>query len=66
LEWATKACALRPEAYWMLKTKAFIQAELGDKQAAIETAKLGLVGATKANNSDYINVLQQAITDWSK
>lgn len=66
LEWATKACALRPEAYWMLKTKAFIQAELGDKQAAIETAKLGLVGATKANNSDYINALQQAITDWSK
>lgn len=66
LEWSTKACALRPDAYWMLKTKAFIQAELGDKQAAIETAKLGLVGATKANNSDYINLFEQAIKDWSK
>jgi hypothetical protein len=66
LEWSTKACALRPDAFWMLKTKAFIQAELGDKQAAIETAKQGLVGATKANNSDYITIFEQAIKDWSK
>jgi hypothetical protein len=66
LEWSTKACTLRPDAYWMLKTKAFIQAELGDKQAAIETAKQGLVGATKAKNTDYITVFEQAIKDWSK
>lgn len=66
LEWSTKACTLRPDAYWMLKTKAFIQAELGDKQAAIETAKQGLVGASKAKNTDYITVFEQAIKDWSK
>lgn len=66
LDWSNKACSMRPEAYWMLKTKAFIQAELGDKKAAIETATLGLISATKAKNADYTNVFEQAIKDWSK
>lgn len=53
LEWSTKAVELRPEAYWMYLTKCKIQAELGDKKAAAETAKKGKEIAEKENDSEY-------------
>lgn len=66
LDWATKACELRPEAFWMWRTKALIQAELGDKTGAIASAKKGLELAEKAKNTDYIELFQTAIETWSK
>ena len=66
LEWVNKALVSNPNAFWMLRTKANIQKELGDKKGAIETAKLGLVAAEKANNKNYISMLSALISEWSK
>lgn len=66
LVWVEKAIELRPEAYWMVRLKALLQAESGDKKAAIETAKKALELATKEDNQDYIKMLNKSIEEWSK
>lgn len=67
LEWINKAISLNPEApYWMLRKKSLIQAELGDFKGAVETAKLSLTAAEKAENNDYIRMNKAAIEEWSK
>jgi hypothetical protein len=52
--------------YWQLRMKSLIQAKLGDKKAAIETAKLSLAAAEKAKNDDYVKMNSDSIKDWSK
>lgn len=52
--------------FYILRQKALIQAKLGDKAGAVETAKLSLAGAQKANNQDYIKMNQDSIKEWSK
>lgn len=52
--------------FYILRQKSLIQAKLGDKTGAIETAKLSLAGAQKANNADYIKMNQDSIKEWSK
>ncbi|MES2555718.1 MAG: DUF2911 domain-containing protein [Bacteroidota bacterium] len=64
--WVEKAIELRPEAYWIVRLKALIQAEMGDKKAATETAKKALELATKEDNQDYIKMLNKSIEEWSK
>jgi hypothetical protein len=66
LAWSTKACELKPEAFWMLRTKSLIQAELGKKKEAIETAKAGLELAKKAGNSAYTTMFEESLKSWSK
>jgi hypothetical protein len=66
LEWANKAAELSPEAYWILRVKALIQAETGDKTAAIETAKTAKTFAEKDDNKDYVKMLDESIKEWSK
>ncbi|MFN6084493.1 MAG: DUF2911 domain-containing protein [Fluviicola sp.] len=61
LEWSTKAVELRPEAYWMYLTKAQIQLELGDKTAAIETAKKGKELAEKEKDNGFISSFDKII-----
>jgi hypothetical protein len=46
--------------------KSQIQAKLGDKKGAIETAKVSLAAAQAAKNEDYVKMNQDSITDWSK
>lgn len=66
-EWATKAVEMRgDDAYWMLRVKALIEAELGDYKAAIETAKKGLAAAEKAKNTANIALNKASIEEWSK
>lgn len=65
-EWINKAVEMRPDAYWIVRVKALIQAEMGDKAGAIETAKVALDLATKAENQDYIKMLNESIAEWSK
>jgi tetratricopeptide (TPR) repeat protein len=66
-EWATKAVEMRGEdAYWMLRVKALIEAELGDYKAAIETAKKSLLAAEKGENKAYIAMNKASIEEWSK
>jgi hypothetical protein len=67
LEWSTKACDLRgDEAFWMLRLKSLIQAELGDYKGAIETAKRSLASAEAAKYQSYIDMNKASIEEWSK
>ena len=64
LEWVTKALELQPDTYYMMRTKALIQKELGDVKAAIDTAKKTIVLAEKAGNKQYITMLTNYIKEW--
>jgi tetratricopeptide (TPR) repeat protein len=66
LEWSTKACEMRPEAYWMLRTKALLQAENGDFKGAIETAKKSIELAEKDGDAAYVKMNKTSIEEWSK
>lgn len=66
LEWATKASDMNPEAFWILRTKSLIQAELGDKKGAIESAKKGLALSEKTKYDNYTNMFKESLKEWSK
>ena len=66
LEWVNKAVEMNPDAFWMTRQKSLIQADLGDKKGAIETAKTSLAVAEKAGNADYVKMNKESIAEWSK
>ncbi len=70
LEYVNKAISLAPTTdptpYWILRLKSLIQAKMGDKKNAIETAKLSLTAATASQNSDYVKMNNDSIKEWSK
>ncbi len=51
-------------AFWMLRKKSLIQADLGMKKEAIATAKQSLEGAKKANNSDFVKMNEDSLKEW--
>ena len=68
LSWMDKAMILRggDAPFWMLRKKALIQAELKDYKGAIETAKLSLEAAKKAEYASYIKANEESIAEWTK
>ncbi len=67
LEYINKSISMQPEApFYMLRQKSLVQAKLGDKKGAIETAKLSLKAAEQAKNDDYIKMNKDSILQWSK
>jgi len=66
LEWMQKATEGDNPEFWYLRRMSLIQADLGDKAGAIETAKKSLAGAEKANNADYIKMNKESIAAWTK
>ena len=52
--------------FWYTRQKSLIQAKLGDKKGAIETAKISLAAAQVAKNADYIKLNEESIKEWSK
>lgn len=66
LAWVNKAIEQRPTAFWMLRTKSLIQAELGDFKGAIETAKVSLAEAEKASYTTYVDLNKASISEWEK
>jgi hypothetical protein len=67
LTYVNKALELKKESpYWYTKLKSLIQAKLGDKKGAIETAKISLAAAKVAKNNDYIKMNEDNILEWSK
>lgn len=52
--------------FYFLRQKSLIQAKMGDKKGAIETAKLSLAASEKANNNDYVKMNKDSIQEWSK
>lgn len=70
LEFVNKAIAMtavgKDIPFWYQRLKSLVQAKLGDKKGAIETAKLSLAGATKEKNDDYAKMNTDSIKEWSK
>lgn len=67
LNYVNKALELKKESpFWYTKLKSLIQAKLGDKKGAIETARLSLAAAKAAKNNDYIKMNEDNILEWSK
>lgn len=67
LSYVNKALELnKATPYWYTKLKSLIQAKLGDKKGAIETAKISLAAAKEAKNNDYVKMNEDNITEWSK
>lgn len=68
LEYVSKSIEMQngEAPFYMLRQKSLIQAALGDKQGAIETAKQSLSAAEKAGNEDYVKMNRNSILEWSK
>ncbi len=70
LEYVNKALGMgkagEDAPFWYLRLKSLIQAKLGNKSGAIETARLSLAGAEKAKNGDYVKMNNDSIKEWSK
>ncbi|AWA30418.1 dihydrolipoamide dehydrogenase [Flavobacterium magnum] len=67
LEYINKALELKqPNPFWYTRQKSLIQAKLGDKKGAIETAKISLAAAEAAKNADYVKMNKDSISEWSK
>lgn len=67
LEYVNKAIDLnKDKPFWYTRQKSLIQAKLGDKKGAIETAKISLAAATAAKNNDYVKMNNDSIAEWSK
>lgn len=63
--WVSKATDMAGEqAFWMLRKKSLIEADMGKKQEAIATAKRSLASAQKANNADYVKMNKESIAEW--
>ncbi len=64
-EWVSKATEMAgDDAFWMLRRKSLIEAEMGKKDQAIATAKKSLASAEKANNADYVKMNKKSIAEW--
>lgn len=67
LEYVNKAIDMnKDKPFWYSRQKSLIQAKLGDKKGAIETAKVSLAAATVAKNDDYVKMNNDSISEWSK
>lgn len=68
LNYINKSIELRKDdvPYWYTRLKSTIQGKLGDKKGAIETAKISLAAAEKADNQDYVKMNKDSIAEWSK
>lgn len=67
LGYLNKAIELnKDKPFWMYRVKSLIQAKMGDKKGAIETAKTSLTMATEAKNADYMKMNNESIAEWSK
>jgi hypothetical protein len=66
LDFCDKAFAKGEPKFWMLRHKSLVQAKIGDKKGAIESAKKSLALAQEAKNPDYIRMNEASIKEWSK
>ena len=67
LEYVNKALELnKDKPFWYTRQKSLIQAKLGDKKGAIETAKISMEAAKTAKNDDYVKMNSDSIAEWTK
>lgn len=64
-EWINKSLEMgNPNAFWILRRKSLIAADLGKKEEAIAAAKKSLVEAEKAGNQDYVKMNKDSLKEW--
>ena len=63
-QWVDMAVAKSPDAYWMWRSKSLIEAKMGDKKAAIESAKKSMALAAAAPNPDYVRLNKISLEEW--
>jgi Protein of unknown function (DUF2911) len=66
LEFVDKAFEKGKPQFWMLRHKSLVQAKIGDKKGAIDSATKSLEMAKEAKNNDYIRMNEASIKEWSK
>jgi len=66
LEWADKAVAQNPKAYWVLLLKAKIQAKSNDKKGAATTAAQVVTLAKEDQDDAYVKLAEQIIAESKK
>ena len=67
LTYVNKALEMsKDKPFWYNRLKSLIQAKQGDKNGAIETAKISLASAEAAKNQDYVKMNKESIAEWSK
>ncbi len=65
LQWVNKAVEMQgDDAYWILRRKSLIEADLGMKKEAITSAKRSLAAAEKAGNADYVKMNKDSLKEW--
>lgn len=64
LEWINMSIEKGNNRYWVLRTKSLIQAELGDKKGAIDTAMKSLELAKEGKDDHYIRLNEASIKEW--
>ena len=63
-EWITKATEMNPKAFWIFTRKSLIEEKMGNKQAAIASAKKALALAKERGNQDYVKINQDNLARW--
>ncbi|MDT0687793.1 DUF2911 domain-containing protein [Autumnicola psychrophila] len=63
-DWIQKATEGQDPAFWVLRRKSLIEADMGKKDAAIESAKKSLAAAEKAGNADYAKMNKDSLKEW--
>ena len=64
-EWVNKSLEMgNPNAFWILRRKSLIAADLGKKEEAIAAAKKSLAEAEKAGNQDYVKMNKDSLKEW--
>ena len=66
LAWVNTSLEKGGDRFWILRTKALIQAGLGDTAGAIETANKSTQLAQEAGNDEYPRMNAKSIAEWSK
>ena len=67
LEYINKSLEMsKDKPFWYNRLKSLIQAKLGDKKGAIESAKASLAAAELAKNQDYVKMNKESIAEWNK
>ncbi|KQC34631.1 DUF2911 domain-containing protein [Nonlabens agnitus] len=63
-EWINKAVEKNPNAYWMWRSKSLMEAQMGNKDKAIASAKKSLELAAAAPNPDYVRLNKISLEEW--
>ena len=65
-EWADKAIAANPKAFWIVMLKAKIQVKQKDTKGAVASAEKVITIATEAKNDDYVAQAKKLIAENKK